>query len=373
MPPPPASRPLALPAGPLPSGPTAGGLPVTRGGMGLGPARALPSGPRPLDLPSAGGQAGYAPPGHPPPSYPQQLPSGPVAGRGYGAPPGPGSYPPPSIAAPGYPAPQPTTYGGGGTTYGVPAEERPAIASGPAPPTTPAIYGTPPGSSAPGTYGAAPPVEPPAYAAPPRRELTSGRGRPAKPKRSDECAQLRSECEQLRAIATSAAAAAAAAATEAEAAHAEYVTAQRAADEARRAHQNVAREAVEVTNQLAALEHTASEDQQRLQAETTHAAFAAYRRGDISSEQLREVFKRAEGWTPEHDRLSRRVTELRAEEAELVRVRDAAVLTEEANGERARATANTARALDEQSRTAAADARGRCAAAEACEQRLRRR
>jgi hypothetical protein len=126
-----------------------------------------------------------------------------------------------------------------------------------------------------------------------------------------------------------------------------------------------------VANQIAALEPGATDE--KLQAETSHAAFAAYRRGDISSEQLREVFKRAEGWTPAHDQLSRRATELRAEESDRMRLRDAAVQAEEVAAEKARITAISARALDDEARNAVQDARGRCAAADACEQRLRRR
>jgi hypothetical protein len=69
--------------------------------------------------------------------------------------------------------------------------------------------------------------------------------------------------------------------------------------------------------------------------------------------------------------LSRRSTELRAEETDAARHREVAQLAAADAGERARAAAITARALDDQARTAALDARGRCAAAEACEGRRR--
>jgi hypothetical protein len=180
---------------------------------------------------------------------------------------------------------------------------------------------------------------------------------------------LRAECEQLRELAAAAAAAAAQAATDAESAHADFVASQRSADEARRALEEVVREATELANQVAQLEHGPAGTDEKLQAETSHAAFAAFRRGDISAEQLREVFKRAEGWTPEHDQLSRRSNELRAQETELIRIRDSAVLAEQVSGDWARTAAITARSLDEEARTAAVDARGRCAAADACEQR----
>jgi hypothetical protein len=174
-------------------------------------------------------------------------------------------------------------------------------------------------------------------------------------------------------VAASAAVAAAQAALGAENAHSDFVTAQRTADEARRAHEAIVRESTEIAALMTSLERTTTEVPESLQAETSHAAFAAYRRGDITSEQLREVFKRAEGWTPEHDRVSRRANELRAEEADALRTRDAAIVAEQAAGDRARTAAIAARGLDEQARTAAVDARGRCAAADACEQRGRRR
>jgi uncharacterized coiled-coil DUF342 family protein len=205
---------------------------------------------------------------------------------------------------------------------------------------------------------------------PPDDDRKAAKGRRGRP---DPCATLRAECEALREIAANAAAAAAQAATDAESAHADFVSAQRTADEARRAIEEVVREATDVSNQVAQLERAHTGGQEKLQAETSHAAFAAYRRGDISAEQLREVFKRAEGWTPEHDRLSRRSNELRAQETELIRIRDAAILAEQVAGDEARTAAITARTLDEEARTAAVDARGRCAAADACEQRGRRR
>jgi hypothetical protein len=318
--------------------------------------RALPPGPRPLALPSTPHQGPYDPYLPPQPA----LPSGPVAGTGYPA--------------------TGTTYGSGAVYGGeLPAlTAGPAVASGPPAPSTystPTTYGTDAASQGSATYGSATGST---YGTGPAAEIPeqrSSRGAKAvRPGKRDECATLRAECEQLRTIAAQAATAATQAAAEAGAAHNEYVAAQRAADEARRALQQAVRDSAELATQLSGLEKTAlTPQQQQLQTEVRDAAFAAYRRGDISSDQMREVFKRAEGWTPEHDRLSRRATEVRAEETELTRLRDNAVLAEETAAERARTTANAARSLDEQSRTAAADARGRCAAAEACEQRTRRR
>jgi hypothetical protein len=288
------------------------------------------------------------PSGQPPalPSGQPALPAGPVAGSG------PGTALNPS------------------TTYGVPANA----------PITGTTYSASTYGST--TYGAGQAAEVeldrtmralPAGDQTIRTDLPSSDRKSGRKRRPDPCAGLRAECEQLRELATSVAAAAAQAATEAESAHAAFVTTQLAADEARRALEDVLRETTEVSNQIAQLERTPSDADEKLQAETSHAAFAAYRRGDISAEQLREVFKRAEGWTPEHDRLSHRSNELRAQETELIRIRDAGILAEQVAGDAARTAAITARSLDEEARTAAVDARGRCAAADACERGNRRR
>ena len=421
MPPPPASRPL-----PLPSGPTVGGVPVGRH-LGLPrppaalppgphsrplalpgpPTQRFPSAPPPVGLPSAGSPPALPPAalphgGHPalppgqrpalPPGQQPALPAGPTAGPVAGNPPGQGptSYagtydPTEQIAISA--TPSSTTYPAsthGATTYG--ATTYGATTRGASSQDTSTQGATAQGATTYGattygatTYGATPsdtdaPVSggPDRYAPvdsgrPDRKAAKGKRGRP------DPCAALRSECEQLRELATAAAANAAQAATDAESAHADFVLAQRTADEARRAIEEVVREANDVANQVAQLDRAPTDAQEKLQAETSHAAFAAYRRGDISAEQLREVFKRAEGWTPEHDRLSRLSNEMRAQETELIRIRDAAILAEQLAGDHARTAAIAARSLDEQARTAAVDARGRCAAADACEQRSRRR
>ncbi len=185
---------------------------------------------------------------------------------------------------------------------------------------------------------------------------------------------MRVTCEQLRQAAEAAARIAAQAVAEAEEAHVFYSAAQRTAAEARHAHAALADEAAHLAAQVAELDKGPSNQaQQQLEKETTHAAFAAYRRGDISSEQLREVFRRAEGWTPEHDRISRRSTELRAEEADALRAREAAEQAEVAAADRARLAAVSANALNDEAHAAAEEARVACAAVVDCEQRGRRR
>lgn len=178
---------------------------------------------------------------------------------------------------------------------------------------------------------------------------------------------------RLREQADATIAAAAAATAESDEAHAKYVEAQRATEEATRAHEAALARTAALTAELNQFEREPTEAQQRLERETTHAAFAAYRRGDISSDQLREVFRRAEGWTPEKDQLSRDSLQARAEEGEALRAREAAVLTEQNAAERARIAAISARALDEEARAAVDEARSVCAAAADCGQRGRRR
>jgi hypothetical protein len=192
--------------------------------------------------------------------------------------------------------------------------------------------------------------------------------------RRDECAELRITCDELRQAAEAAARIAAQAVAEAEEAHVFYTAALRTAAEARQAHATLADEAAQLAAQVAELDKgPTNQAQQQLEKETTHAAFAAYRRGDISSEQLREVFRRAEGWTPEHDRISRRSMELRAEEVEALRSREAAEQAEAAAAERARLAAVSANALNDEAHAAADEARVACAAVVDCEQRGRRR
>ncbi len=125
---------------------------------------------------------------------------------------------------------------------------------------------------------------------------------------------------------------------------------QRAVEEARRALDDVVREATEVSQHVAQLEQAAPTGlNEKLQAETYTPRSPRSAAVTLPAEQLREVFKRAEGWTPEHDQLSRRSNELRAQETELIRIRDAAVLAEQVAGDHARAAAIAARALDEES------------------------
>jgi hypothetical protein len=196
---------------------------------------------------------------------------------------------------------------------------------------------------------------------------------PTPPPRSPQCAALWAEAEQLGERATLAHAAAATAVSAAQVAEAEYGAVAKAAGDARAAHESVVRESAEVAAELSRLEKLGPQIvDERVQQETSHAAFVAFRRGDISAEQLREVFKRAEGWTPEHDRLTKRTTDLRGEEAATARARIEAERGVPAAAERARAARATANTLEAAAREADNATRLRRTAAEECEARSRR-
>jgi len=386
-----ASRALALPAGPtagrgplaLPAGPAhpGGGSPYAGGSAHPG-ARAFPAGParsRPLALPAGPGAA----------VPPDSLRVTPGATPGYGVAAAYGA----TGASDVHPIyGQPPTYGAAatGTTAvpdtagfaGEPIAAGTLSPDGPGASGTPVLYGT---SYAPAPVtptaraSAAVPISavPPAHTADVARATVSATARveprPEKRSRRDDCAPLRAKCEMLTQQADAAATAAAMATAEAEEAQVLHGAAVRAAEEARQAYEALAREAAEISARIGSLGRNPTDDQQRLERETTHAAFAAYRRGDISSEQLREVFRRAEGWTPQHDDLSRRSTELRAAETEAARAREAAVMAEQAAEEQARAAADSARAFADEAHSIAFEARSACAAAADCERRGRRR
>jgi hypothetical protein len=171
----------------------------------------------------------------------------------------------------------------------------------------------------------------------------------------------RTRCQQASQVAAAAAEAAARATAEAMDAYDRYATAQRLREEAQLARDTANREAGVAERAAAAAERHRSEDEQRMEKETTHAAFAAFRRGDISADELREVFRRAEGWSPERENMIRSATRLRTAEAEAQRELDLAGTAERVAAERARVAAVSARALEEEARAAAEAARAACA------------
>ncbi|GAA1766359.1 hypothetical protein [Luedemannella helvata] len=208
----------------------------------------------------------------------------------------------------------------------------------------------------------------------PSRPAKRGRGgRPS----VTECVELRRRCEELRRQAAAANAAAARATVAAEQAadrrveaRRERAAAQERRDEAARATAAATSAAQAEARRLAERRGTVDDEGERV---TTHAAFAAFRRGDITAEQLREVFRRAEGWTPQQDDLTHEVTRCRAVEADAQRTLDFALTTEQVADELAEEAARTAQQLADAARAVGEQAREVCAAADECEGGRKRR
>jgi hypothetical protein len=185
-----------------------------------------------------------------------------------------------------------------------------------------------------------------------------------------ECITLWTEAEDLAERAAEAQAAADKATGEADAAQAAHRAAVLAATEAKQAHESVIREAAEVAAEITRLEKVGpAQVDERLQQETSHAAFLSFRRGDITADELREVFRRAEGYTPEYDRLKKRGTDLKAEEIARARARIEAERAEKSAAEGARNAVAAAAPAESAAREAQNAARIRRTAAEECERR----
>jgi hypothetical protein len=91
--------------------------------------------------------------------------------------------------------------------------------------------------------------------------------------------------------------------------------------------------------------------------EVTKAALGAYRRGDISVEQLSTVFRQATGWDPDQETRAKEIEVCRAEESRARRLYQAAAAAERSAHQAADIAAVAARALAEESIEVAAEAR----------------
>jgi hypothetical protein len=194
--------------------------------------------------------------------------------------------------------------------------------------------------------------------------------------RSTLCMPLWAEYDRHVQLAAQAAEEALKAAEAAAAVQAEADSAVKAAQDAKAAHEALVQEAAQVTADLARLEKAPKQVDGRLQQETSHAAYLSFRRGDINADELREVFRRAEGWTPEHERLTKRSTELRLEETAAAKARIAAERAVKPAQDKARTALPAAQAAAETAqanlRAAATAAEARKANAENCERNARR-
>jgi hypothetical protein len=91
--------------------------------------------------------------------------------------------------------------------------------------------------------------------------------------------------------------------------------------------------------------------------EVTKAALAAYRRGDISVEQLNAVFRQATGWDPDQETRAKEIEARRAAESRARRLYQAAAAAERSAHQAADIAAVAARALAEESVEVAAEAK----------------
>jgi hypothetical protein len=201
--------------------------------------------------------------------------------------------------------------------------------------------------------------------------------RPPRPT-AQECARLHGEAEELRRDATATAHRAAAAHRAGIEARARQAAAQHACGAALQAFDAAQRAYAEADAELRArrAEHAArvrDEAERRQEQTVSQAALAAYRRGDLSVEQLREVFRRTGGWDPVLEQREREVAGLRAQAYRARRAYDAAVAAERAAAAEVHVAAVAVQALAEEAGHATADAHAAGQAAAGCDAALRRR
>lgn len=179
---------------------------------------------------------------------------------------------------------------------------------------------------------------------------------PPRPPTPADCARLRLEAEELAAVAAAAdAAARRAVAAEAEA-RARYLHTQQAREAAWQAIES-AQQAHESAQRSTLGPGAARQGEGDVEREVTRAAYGAYRRGDISIDQLQEVLRRASGWDPQQEQHEHRVTQLRARERAARRRYYAFAAAERSARKAADIAAVAAQALVDEAAAAAAEAR----------------
>jgi hypothetical protein len=241
----------------------------------------------------------------------------------------------------------------------------PNPAGSPGPPGSPGFYG-PPGSSGSGFHG------------PGRPEGGAPPGRRPRKVSSAECARLHAEAVELTREAAATAARAHRGIAQAATAEAELAEAQRAREAAGEAY-DAAQRAYEATlaewrageARRAERPRDAAEDLQ--DRDVSRAALAAYRRGDLSVDELREVFRRTGGWDPVQEQRERQIGTQRAEAHRAHRGYDAAVAAERIAAKAAEVAHVAAQALVEEANATNHEAGVAQALATECAQALRRR
>jgi len=179
-------------------------------------------------------------------------------------------------------------------------------------------------------------------------------------------ARLVAEAHELsREAAVSAAATHRAAAAET-AARIRWAAAQQEREAAWQAYEIARREATG-TGRAEVVSAPAAEDAVRH--DVSRAALAAYRRGELSVDQLRQVYRQASGWTAAQERYEHELVRRRAAEHAALLAYRAAAGAETAAREAADIASVAARALHEEAEQAAAEAEAARQAAQECVRR----
>ena len=218
---------------------------------------------------------------------------------------------------------------------------------------------------------AAPPASPPGRPAqpgtvPPRRAPEAQPwglpGPPARPPRivpgQHHQARLRARAEELAREASGTAGAAQRAAGAVAQAQSRLANAQRASDVARRAWEKAKRLADATDHEIAeeAARGERTDEQRGLEREVSRAALDAYRRGDISVDEMQHVWRKATGQDEETERRQKEAKARRASEKQALLAYQNAATAERRAQEEAEVAAVAAHALAEEAAEAAAEA-----------------
>jgi hypothetical protein len=191
-----------------------------------------------------------------------------------------------------------------------------------------------------------------------RRRTADPRPAQSRPTRA-ECAMLMAEAAQLDQQAVAAIASAERAGAEAERAK----TAAAVAGQEREA----AWQSIEAAQRaLVDAEPHDPAVTEEIDPDVSRAAFGAYRRGDISVDQLQEVLRRSTGWDPSQEKQEHEAVSLRAAERAAHRRYYSAAANERSARKAAEIAEVAAQALAEEAAEAIEDARSSLRAAEEC-------
>ena len=183
-----------------------------------------------------------------------------------------------------------------------------------------------------------------------------------------DCARLRAEADALAAHAASVARASSASAVAAAGAASRAAAAAAARDAAWTAYEAADRSHADALRDAVAGRPAVAEPPERRH-DVSRAALAAYRRGAISVEELREVWRRAGGWDPAQERRERDAEHLAGERSRARRTYERAAALARERGRAAEVAEVAARALADEAAEAATEAWDARQAADDCARR----